>query len=128
MNQTKMQKVKQLLWGAFAVVLLSPSAVFAAGETQSTGCDPRTQLCNPIKYDSIDTLLSAAMDIVLQLGTVIAILFFIYAGYKYITARGSEDKIKEAHKVFLNTAIGTAILLGAKLIAVAIASTISKLQ
>jgi len=34
------------------------------------------------------------------LAVVIAILMFVYAGFLYITAAGSSDKISRAHKIF----------------------------
>lgn len=48
---------------------------------------------------------------------IIATLGFAYAGYLYITAMGSEEKIKHAHSIFYKTALGFAFVLGAWLIA-----------
>lgn len=48
---------------------------------------------------------------------VIATVGFAYAGYLYITAMGSEEKIKHAHSIFYKTALGFAFVLGAWLIA-----------
>lgn len=48
---------------------------------------------------------------------IVATLVFAYAGYLYITAAGSEEKIKHAHSIFTKTALGFAFVLGAWLIA-----------
>jgi len=47
------------------------------------------------------------------LAVVIAILMFVYAGFLYITAAGSPDKISRAHKIFWTVFIGFIIVLSA---------------
>ncbi len=41
---------------------------------------------------------------------------FAWAGFIYITAAGSEEKIKRAHSIFWKVAIGFLLVLGAWLI------------
>lgn len=66
-------------------------------------------------------------DVVLPIGGVIAVLAFIYSGFLYVTAQGNETKIKDAHKALLYTSIGTAVLLGAWVIANVVCRTIAAL-
>ena len=52
--------------------------------------------------------------------TFIGVIFLgltIYAGYKYMTAQGNEDKVKEATDQIRNGVIGVVIVLGAWIIA-----------
>jgi len=75
------------------------------------------------------TLLSTIIDkIILPIGGVLAVLSFIYAGFLYVTAQGSADKLKTAHKALLYTSVGTAVLLGSWVLAKVIENTINQLK
>ena len=67
-------------------------------------------------------------NIIIPIGAVLAILAFIYAGFLYVTAAGAEKTIEKAHKALLYAAVGTAVLLGAGVIAQVIKATINQLQ
>ena len=67
-------------------------------------------------------------DVVNPRGGVVAVFFIVYSGFLFVTARGSEDKLKTAKRALLYSVIGTAILLGAWVIAEVIASTINQLR
>jgi len=94
----------------------------------SSGVD--ITLDNPFKGgDSLFALLNTIInEIIFPIGGVLAILAFIYAGFKYVTAQGDTIKIKEAHQTLLYVVIGTAILLGARLISEVISGTIDQLK
>jgi len=80
---------------------------------------------NPLKngVDSLPGLLGLVLDIMVQIGTTVVIIAIIYAGFLYTTARGNERKIKEAHTVIRGVLIGSAIILGAFVIAQVIKET-----
>ncbi len=87
------------------------------------------QIVNPLgNTSSIPDAINKVLGYVVQIGGVIAIFAFIYAGYLFVKARGNEKELGEAKTVFVNTVIGVAILLGAKLIASIIVNTISSLK
>lgn len=93
-----------------------------------TNCKIDTEkICNPIEATSIDTLLSSLLSIVKFVAGIVLVIYFILAGFKYVTARGDEGKIKDAHNMLTWTAVGGAILLGAEVIQKLISGTISQL-
>lgn len=97
---------------------------------QTTGnLDLSVTLQNPLRDDinSIPLFIKALLDIAVEIGTWIAVLFIIYSGFLFIKARGNENELRDAKKTFLGTMIGTAILLGAYVIAAAIQGTIIQL-
>jgi hypothetical protein len=69
----------------------------------------------------------AILEVVIAIGTPIAILAVIYSGFLFVSARGNTTKLETAKSVFLWTVIGVAILLGAKLLAMVISGTIADL-
>src|ERR1051325_3277782 len=83
----------------------------------STSNPVKITIDNPFKKGVGDTLFDLAQaivnNIILPIGGVVAVVAFIYSGFKYVMARGNENEIKEAHRALLYTAIGTALLLGA---------------
>lgn len=80
-------------------------------------------LKNPFAFGTVEELVNKILDIVIKVGTVLALFFLIYAGFLYVTAGGNETKLKAAHATFLATLIGVAIILGAKAISVLLQNT-----
>ena len=84
---------------------------------------------NPLKgISSLEEFVKAILDnIVLPIGSVVVVMAIIYAGFKFVTAQGKPEKLKEAKDAFLWVLIGAAILLGSWLIANAIKGTVDQL-
>jgi hypothetical protein len=85
---------------------------------------------NPVKgatnlYQFIVLIIN---NLVLPLGGVIAVLYIMYAGFLMVTARGDTKQIEDGRRAFTNAAIGTAILLGAWVIAEVVESTIDQIR
>jgi len=74
-------------------------------------------------YDLVENIVN---KIILPIGGVLCVLAFIYAGFIYVTAGGDTAKIKTAHNALLYASVGTAVLLGAWVIASAIRNTINQ--
>ena len=91
-----------------------------------TNCEPG-KLCNPIESDNIAVLIKNILKIVAQLGAIVCVFFIIYAGFLYVTANGDPGKIKTAHSTFLWSVVGTAVLLGASVLAELICNTVSEI-
>ena len=100
--------------------------------TSAAGSKIDSPLKNPFKpgtADNIPQLFQTIINnIIIPIGAVLAILAFIYAGFLYVTAAGDEKKIGIAHKALLYAAVGTAVLLGAGVLAQVIQATINQLQ
>jgi hypothetical protein len=95
-----------------------PSTALAVAPDSGTGTTATGgfKLDNPIKYDSIDELIKASTTIIMRLLLILAVLYFIYAGFLYVTALDDEGKLESARKSLVNAAIGTAILVSLNLI------------
>ena len=115
-----------------------PSNTGGSGPSNTGGSGPTaptstisSKLQNPFgtKAKDIPELFQIIIkNIIIPIGAVLAILAFIYAGFLYVTAAGDEKKIGIAHKALLYAAVGTAVLLGAGVIAEVIRATINQLQ
>lgn len=79
---------------------------------------------NPIKQTSLEALIKAILDVVVQFGAIVAVFFLIYSGYKFIEARGNPGKIEAAQKTFFWTIVGGLIVLGAFVISEVIKNTV----
>lgn len=108
-----------------SIFLISATSLHAQISGGNSG-----KLTNPFKGgDSLFDLLKAIInDILIPIGAVLVVIGFIYAGFKYVVARGNQTKIAEAHKTLLYVAIGSVVLLGAWTISQVIQNTISKLM
>ena len=78
---------------------------------------------------SLVGLLDKIFDgIIFPIGGILAVLAFIYSGFLYVSAQGNTTKIQDAHRALLYTAIGTAVLLGARVISLVISNTVDQLK
>lgn len=119
------------------MILATPLFAFSAiedcaggsGEGCAGGTSFNIKIVNPFKKDTIEGLIKTIVDdILMPIGGVVAVMMIMYAGFLYVTARGNESKISEAHKALTWAVIGAAILLGAWVISTAIGTTIDQLR
>lgn len=107
-----------LLFWAFAL------PVFA--QTGGTGSGATT-LQNPLRFSSLERFIEGVLQAVVMIALPIIVAFIVYAGFKYVFARGSIDKIKDAHRNFTYVIIGTILILGAWVLATLIGGTVTQL-
>lgn len=75
------------------------------------------------------TFINVIVDrVVLPIGGIVAVLAFIWSGFMFVTAQGDEKKIGEARTALLYTAVGTAILLGARVLTEVLENTINSVR
>lgn len=109
-----------------------------SGGTQSRGTGGGTQrpqtgqsgFANPLgpQGGTLQTFLYALLDkVVIPIGAIVVMFSIILAGFKYITAQGDPKAIAAAHQQLTWTAIGAAVLLGAKAISMVIENTVKTL-
>lgn len=112
----------------FVPILFLATAFVAEAQTGSRYTNPITITGSdgtPIK--TIPEFLLALVDIVFLFGMPIIVLFIIYGGFLFVTAGDNEAQITKSKKTILWTLIGAAVLIGAKVIAMAIQSTVLSL-
>lgn len=85
-------------------------------------------LQNPIKSNSLSEFLEQILDIVIQIGYLVAVFFIILSGFKFVTAQGNESEVTKAKTMLLWTVIGTAVLIGAHVISAAIQATVESIR
>jgi hypothetical protein len=84
-------------------------------------------LKNPIAAESFEALVTAILEVVVAIGTPIAILAIIYSGFLFVKAQGKPEALKTAREALIWTIVGVAVLLGARLLATVIQGTITGL-
>lgn len=114
MFKTKLKKL--LILGIFGVCEFS-LARFSLAELE-----------NPLASETFADLIANVAEIVAEVGLPVAVIAIIYAGFLFATARGNEEQIKTAKKTFFWAIIGTALILGAWAISIAIEEFLLSLQ
>lgn len=92
------------------------------------GGDPSLALINPLKFGTLTELLTEILKILVVFAVPIVVFFIIYAGFKFVTARGSESELEKAKSAFTWAVIGGVIILGAQLIITVIQGTVDSLK
>ena len=108
-----------------------PVMVFAQGvSTPSASTQTVTgQVTNPLgTINSFCGLIKAILGAAIQIGIPIAVLFIVFAGFKFVWARGNSEALITARQNLLWTVIGIGIFLGAWLLAMVIANTVNTIS
>lgn len=82
---------------------------------------------NPTNVPSLYDFIKELLTIVVKVGIPVATVFIIWSGFLFLTAQGDEAQLKKAKTSFVWACVGTAVLLGAWLLATAIKSTVDQL-
>ncbi len=114
--KTKIIRTVVILYGLF----LDSSFTFAASS--------QDKLDSPIAARSLQEFFAGIVDVLIQLGVVVSALGIMYGGFLLVTAQGDEEKVSNGRKTITWAVVGTAVLLGAKVIFVAIKGTVDQLQ
>ena len=85
-------------------------------------------LTNPLKSESILDLLTALLNVIVQVGIPLIALAIVYSGFLFVKAQGNESELSEAKKTLYWTVIGAAIVLGALVISQVIQTTVTSLE
>ncbi len=98
-------------------------------DSQFTDVPLRIKLKNPLAgtASTVPEVIRAFMNAVMKVAIPFIVVFFIWAGLRFILAQGNKDKIAEAKKMFWYTIIGSLLILGAWGITNAIVGTINSL-
>lgn len=115
-----------------ALVLIAPHITFGqlttpsgdGGFTTPAGSENAVRVDNPLVADSVIQLFETILDVVLIFAVPIIVFFIIYAGFLYVTARGNENTIKQAHMALLYALIGGLLILGARVLIEVVSGTV----
>jgi hypothetical protein len=99
----------------------------SGGRPETNSGTSKKTILNPLKAPSIEAFLLNIIDIVLVFLIPVIVLYIIYAGFKFVTARGDTGQIAEARRALLWAVVGGVIVLGARLIINVIQETINEL-
>ena len=97
-------------------VFFVPSDVVA----QTTGTDfgvSQVDQSTELGNENLITIVSNIINVALGLLGVVALGFFLYGGFVYMTAGGNSEKVEDAKKIILNSIIGLVIILSSFAIA-----------
>lgn len=125
--------ILMFMFGSIVSAQTNPGATVPPPSNPGATVPPSQQLSielkNPFKHgNNLYDLMKAIINLViLPIGGVLAVLAFIYSGFKYVMARGNSSKLEEANRNLLYVAIGTAVLLGAWVIANVIENTVKQI-
>lgn len=107
----------------FSYNILSFTILFTLGFLQVSHA---VAIPNPIKANSLKELFEGIVSVLIELGTIVAVLGIMYGGLMYVTAQGNEEKLQMAQKTITWALVGTAVLLGARAIMAAVQGTIEE--
>lgn len=125
--------VRVMVLSLLLTVILQPIFLYAdlgndsSGDTSDSGT---ITLANPLgsKVNNLPSFIYMILDIVFQIGVVVAVLALMYVGFMFVMARGDTSKLETARTAFLYTVIGIAVLLGAELVASVTSNTVINLS
>jgi hypothetical protein len=127
MKYIHIKKITAVLFTFF--VLMGPTLLFAEQPPSTPTQSQTITIQNPLRSgtNTIPQFLDLVLtNVIMPLAGVIAVIYIMLAGFKFVIARGNEKEIGDAKQALLYAAIGTAILLGAAAISGVIKATIDQ--
>ncbi|HEY4496320.1 MAG TPA: pilin [Candidatus Paceibacterota bacterium] len=85
-------------------------------------CDGYTVKCD---FDKLIVLANNIISMAIYLAILVAVAMFAFAGWLYLTSAGDTGKMKQAHTIFTNAAMGFVFVLTAWLIVTLILSALA---
>jgi len=127
----KMPLYKRIFFATAGTVLSFPLIMNAMGTTgqPNTASKPDTSFTiggKLLVVNDIKSLISLVLGWVVNIGAVVVTLAFVWAGFKFVAARGNPEGIASAKRTFFWTVVGTLVLLGAQTLAAVIENTLTK--
>lgn len=104
-----------------SVLVFFAMPVFVSAECSSN------ELCNPLSVSTISEFVAAALRALVVIALPIVTFFLVLAGFQYVTAQGNSTKISDAHRNFLYVVVGSALILGAWVLAKLIGGTVTQI-
>ena len=125
--------MKNITYTVFCFFLAAPFIALAQNGIPPGGGTPPgggggTSITNPLQAKSIYELLKALVDIVVQIGFYVALVAIVYSGFLFVTTQGDTTKLTNARKALTYSLVGTAVLLGAWVFAIAIQGAVDKVR
>jgi len=105
-----------------ALTTLAMLFIARCAGAQATGITSPTPKVGTL-YDFVVVILG----ILIKVSIPLLACFVVYAGYQFVTAQGDVKKITDARRGLYAAVIGTAIVLGAVVLATAIGGTIDEI-
>jgi hypothetical protein len=103
--------------------------VFAASVQTVFAQDSNQGLQNPLspQFSTIPGFISGALKVMVEVALPIITVAIVYAGFKFVAARGNPGKLSEARTNFVFVILGALLILGAWIIATLIGGTVTQL-
>ncbi|MDP2676684.1 MAG: pilin [bacterium] len=92
------------------------------------GIDIKLDIKNPLgSIDSFKALAEAIFRAIVIIAIPLTVIFLIWAGVLFVTARGNETQLAKAKKVFFWSVIGAMVIVASWVIAVALNNSLQNL-
>lgn len=117
-----MSKLRSGMEAIFTGMLLfAAQTSFALAQSQG--------LTNPLnpQFSTIPGFISGVLKVMVEVSLPIITIFIVYAGFKFVAARGNPGKLDEAKQNFVWVIFGALLILGAWVIATLIGGTVTQL-
>ncbi|MCA9354804.1 MAG: hypothetical protein KC877_04765 [Candidatus Kaiserbacteria bacterium] len=102
-----MKKANSLFTSLYTFALVFGLPVVAAAADFSWTVE------NLTKFPDLKTLLLGILNVFVVIATPIVVLFIIYSGFLYVTARGNPQQLEQATRSLTYSIIGGILILGA---------------
>jgi len=105
----------------------APASTTPNTSSSSSGFLLSVKLQNPLKVSTIGDAVKFFVNTLIKIAIPVIVVFFLWAGLKFILAQGNQAELTKAKNIFWYTIIGTLLILGAWTITNAIIGTVNSL-
>jgi hypothetical protein len=89
----------------------------AANNSGGSNNEAAGEFVNPIRANTFGKLVVGVANLVTQIAVPIVVIFLMYAGFLFVSARGNQQQLTKAKETFYWTIVGALIVVGANFFA-----------
>jgi len=95
--------------GIISLVIILSFLKISIGKTQST-----VEIPNPVSHKTFQDLLMAVLTFLQGIGAIVAVFALIAGAFKFMSAQGDPEKVKEGYQMIFWVIIGLFVIISAR--------------
>jgi hypothetical protein len=107
--------------------IFAATAIYSLPLLTIAATDNKNKIQSPTKFTDLAQVVSAVVGVVQILLIMATVLYLLYAGLMFVTARGDSNKISQARDALLWGMVGAALVLSAQVLVKTIQSGVTNI-
>jgi hypothetical protein len=111
LTQLRLVAASLAVMGSMGVPLLQPAIAYGAPVDVLTKCNSDSQVCKGTNSNSLFTLITNVINLLIVIGGIIAVIMIVMGGIRYTTSGGDAGQTKTARDTIVYALVGLIVAI-----------------